>query len=596
MAKNTKAQTTLKFIGGVNKDRIGGNCSVIEHTDSKGKTDIVMVDLGSMFTPYETGFVAAFPNVDEYFDRTDPVTKEEFKASKPVKSMLITHAHEDHIGALVNYVRMGYKLPPIKTSGFTRNFIRLAFKQQGIIPPEIEKINANETIKISDNMEIRAVDVSHSIVDSLGFCVATYDNGKPCAAIVNNGDFLTEEEMPVGKSFNKENYIETLKSAKCPIIMCLDSTSTSPNSKERIGFEQAVENTYNTVMKHSNKSIIISPVISRSVQNIAIDVEVARKLGTKICLDGKWLSLVKDTLTLSGYKDFDDVIYKGTLKGYLSDKTINKKYVVCTGAFAQGMENYEYNLGFDDISPIPLAAATKMALDIHPYLKINQDVLVLSRQRIIDEINGKTGPKMLQMMAAQGATVVMSPSGKPVGNFEEVRMQDSGHANATAVRNLMKDVKESVSNVVVIPIHGNPDQCADTKKIMDEIGVETHVVGNKEGIHISDGKISDIEPKCTPLTWFAARQISPNPFSERDVPLDGITEYWEVTEQYEPVCKICEIDNTQKQAPLPREHSANVRYLEKAEGMPTREKIKKRKNKKGMSIVEMTERKKGRRR
>ena len=60
--------------------------------------------------------------------------------------------------------------------------------------------------------------------------------------------------------------------------------------------------------------------------------------------------------------------------------------------------------------------------------------------------------------------------------------------------------------------------------------------------------------------------------------------------------KICEIDNTQKQAPLPREHSANVRYLEKAERMPTREKIKKRKNRKDMSVVEMTERKKGRRR
>ena len=69
MAKTNKAQTTLKFIGGVNKDRIGGNCSVIEHTDKQGNTECVMFDLGSIFTPYETGFVAAFPNVDEYFDR-----------------------------------------------------------------------------------------------------------------------------------------------------------------------------------------------------------------------------------------------------------------------------------------------------------------------------------------------------------------------------------------------------------------------------------------------------------------------------------------------------------------------------------------------
>ena len=126
----TKAQTVLRFIGGVNKDRIGGNCSVVEHTDEQGQTSRVMFDLGSMFTPFESGFVAAYPNVDEYFDRLDPKTGEFYKALKPIDALYITHAHEDHIGALVNYVKMGYILPPLKASGFTRNFIRLAFKRR----------------------------------------------------------------------------------------------------------------------------------------------------------------------------------------------------------------------------------------------------------------------------------------------------------------------------------------------------------------------------------------------------------------------------------------------------------------------------------
>ena len=123
-----KALTKLKFIGGVNKDRIGGNCSVIEHTDEKGETSRIMFDLGSIFTPQESGFIAAYPNVDEYFDRIDPKGGVLLKASKPVNMLFLTHAHEDHIGALINYTKMGYVLPPMKAGGFTRNFIRLAMQ------------------------------------------------------------------------------------------------------------------------------------------------------------------------------------------------------------------------------------------------------------------------------------------------------------------------------------------------------------------------------------------------------------------------------------------------------------------------------------
>lgn len=119
-----EAGTKVEFVGGVNRDRIGGNCMVIGHTNEKGETVRAMFDLGSLFTPYESGFTAAYPDVSDYFDRTDPDSGQVTKAIKPTAVLCLTHAHEDHIGALMNYIRMGYELPPIKASGFTRSLIR----------------------------------------------------------------------------------------------------------------------------------------------------------------------------------------------------------------------------------------------------------------------------------------------------------------------------------------------------------------------------------------------------------------------------------------------------------------------------------------
>lgn len=569
-----KPQTLLKFIGGVNKDRIGGNCSVIEHTDGQGKTTRVMFDLGSMFTPAESGFVAAYPNVDEYFDRIDLKTKEEIKALKPVEALFLTHAHEDHVGALINYVKMGYKLPPIKAGGFTRNFIRLAFAKEGMSVPEIDKIKAGDIIKFGDSVEVEAVDVSHSIVDSIGFHTLTYVDGKPYAAVMNNGDFLTEENMPVGNSFNAEQYLDVFKRKSAPTnIVCLDSTSTTPSSKERIGFEQAVDNTYQVVKDNLDRNLIISPVISRSVQNIAIDVETARKLGTKIFLDGKWLQTVRDAMMLTGYKDFDDVLYKGNIQGYLSDKKIYPKYIVCTGAFAQGLEDYQNNVGMTAYSPIAMSSAVKMALDLHPYVKIGRNTLVLARQRIINEINGNSGPKMLQLMAAQGAEVVVTPGEKKVGGFREVRMQDSGHANAKAMEKLMSDVKKVVPDIIAIPIHGNPEQCENTKKIMDKVGVKTHITENNESLILGNGRVENVPDKITPMSWYALKLVMPDPYGNKDVPLDGMTEFWEVTENYEPIHKLAEISNAPKSAPRAKYSLCN--NIEDAENLPYREKMRK---------------------
>lgn len=540
-AKLVEPGTKVEFIGGVNKDRIGGNCSIIEHTNEKRETVRAMFDLGSIFTPYESGFTAAYPDVSDYFDRTDPETGKETKAVKPVAVLCLTHAHEDHIGALMNYKRMGYELPPIKASGFTRSLIRKAFLQLGVQPPFIEKINEGDKILIGKDMEIEPFIVSHSVVDALGFHTLTKLNGEPHAGVINNGDFLVEENMPVGKSFEFEKYTDLLK-RKLTTNIQIDSTSTIPHGKDRIGFEQAVQNTMQVIEENPDRKLIISPVISRSIENIAIDIEVARKLKTKVYLEGKWLQLVKQAMTDSGHQDFDDVVYKGSLEDYMNDEAVKRKYIVCTGAFAQGLEEYNHNRG--DLANIPMAAATKMALDLHPSLRIGKNTLVIGRQRIIDEINGQTGPQMYQLMAAKGVKVVITPCGKKIGDFQQVQMQDSGHINARALYSLVDVIKQYAPNVIYTPIHGNPQQCGNTKQIIEQRGGKVALAENLEVMKVGRNMAINEPQPYRPLTWIAVKSIFQNPLKPNpNIPAEGMTEFWKIDENYTPIEKICEIEN-----------------------------------------------------
>ena len=531
--KNTP-DTKIEFLGGVNEDRIGGNASVIEHTNEKGETARVMFDLGAMFAPYESGFESAYPNADEYFDRVNPENNKETKARKPVDALFITHAHEDHIGALVNYAKMGYQLPTIKTSRFTKNLISIVFTQNGVKAPKLETIKPGDNIAIGDDMVIEPFVVSHSTLESMGFHTLTFVDGKPHAGILNFGDVLTDENMPIGAAYKSENVADLLK-RKLTTTVLVDSTSVVPNGKPRLGFDKAVENTVQVIKQNPDRNVIISPVISRSFQNIAVDIEAARQVGAKVCFDGAWLKLVYQAMQLSGYNDFDDVIYKGDLKKFQEDVKVGKKYVVCTGAFAQGLQEYNNNQGHIGINNIPMASATKMALGLHRDFKLSKNCLIVARQRIIDEINGQTGPEMLQKMAAQGAKVVMSPGMRKVANFEEVQMQDSGHMNAEAFGKLVDFIAQYAPKATYVPIHGNPQQCENVAEVARQHKAKVVLTANQEQLSVAEGK-TEATVDERPFTWIALKKVYPNPLKPNDaIPPEGKEEFWIVDENYQPI-------------------------------------------------------------
>lgn len=539
--KSSKTASFLEIIGGVNIDKIGGNSSIIEHVDETGKTTRIMTDLGRMFPPYTTDFEMALPDVMEYFDRLDPQTDEYTKALKPVDALFITHAHEDHIGALIDYTKMGYKLPPIYGSRYTCNRIRVAFNNEGMPSPStMTHVKHREEIKIGDHMTVEAQTVSHSIIGAMGYMTQIKEDNKPEINLINNGDFFVEEDMPIGDSYSREDFIDLIK-RKSPTYFLVDSTSISSTSKKRIGFKQALANRIEVIERNPDCNVIVSPVISNSNPNISLDADAARHLGTKICLDGKGLTLMYKAMQMSGYKDFDDVIYKGKIGKYMTDKNIKKKYIVNTGGLSQGLREYKNNQALGQI--IPLSSAVKMALGLHSDVTVNKDMLLMACQGIINDINGDTGPEMLQLFASQGAKVVMTPRDKKVANFEEVQMQDTGHILPDELFEVLSDIKQYAPNCRIIPIHGNRDQCAAVEALALKAGLKTHITENTDYINLETDRDQPAKKKQV-FNWIGIKALYRDPLHPDDsIPPQGKREYWRIDEYFQELEKIGEADN-----------------------------------------------------
>ena len=303
MAK-TNHGTKVEFLGGNNEHRIGASSILLEHSEKNKPTARILIDNGAMFPPDWVGYDSAIPDMRDYFD--NPYGS----ASKPVDAMFITHCHEDHIGGLVFLAAAKFKLPKIYTSEFTANFIKQQMKNNNVpeeFIPEIEVVRQGERVDIGNNMQVSPFNISHSTASALGFHVGTTIDGKDNAGLVFTGDYHLDK-VPFGQGFDEDLYKKFI-SDKFISHIFIDSTSASADLVDENGerqipdFNQAVENTLREVQKHKDKQIF-SPVIARSVQNLAIDIRVAALTGRTVLIGSRGLrDAAKDLISIVQNKD-----------------------------------------------------------------------------------------------------------------------------------------------------------------------------------------------------------------------------------------------------------------------------------------------------
>lgn len=435
--KREKAATSVRFdenakvriipLGGLNE--IGKNMTAIECGD-----DIVVIDCGLAFPDEET------PGVDLIIP---DVTYLEANASR-VRGIVLTHGHEDHIGAIpyvlrnINPVIYGTKL----TVGIVRN--KLKEFSLGVTPKLVE-VKAGDTIALG-GMTVEFIHVNHSIADACALAIRT-----PAGTIVHSGDFKLDLTPIDGEIMDITRLGEIGKEGVL-LLMCESTNAERPGStpsERKVG--SSLEYIFAT---HKSERIVIA-TFSSNVHRVQQIIDAAARHGRKVAVTGRsMLNIVGAAVELG---------YMHVPKGVLIDISEIKKYtpekltIVTTGSQGE-----------------PMSALYRMAFGEHREVQLCvNDVVVISSSAIPG--NEKLVGRIINELCKLGVEVIHDAS---------VEVHVSGHACQEELKLLQALIKPKY----FMPVHGEYKHLAANRDLAVSMGIDPR------NIFISDiGNVLEID-------------------------------------------------------------------------------------------------------
>ena len=410
-------------LGGL--EQIGMNMTAFEYEDS-----IIVVDCG-----------LAFPSDDMLgIDLVIPdVTYLKNNISK-VKGFVITHGHEDHIGALP-YVLKDIPAPVYGT--------KLTI---GLIDNKLKEHNMTKTIKRkvvkhgqSINLgcfRIEFVKTNHSIADASALAIFT-----PAGIILHTGDFKIDYTPVFGEPADLQRFAELGK--KGVLALMCDSTNAI-----RPGFtmsERTVGRTFDSIFaEHKNNRILVATFAS-NVDRVQQIINSAYKYGRKVVVEGRSMVNVIGTASELGYINIPEgtLIDIEHLKNYKKEDTV----LITTGSQGESM-----------------AALSRMAASLHKKVSIMPgDVVILSSTPIPG--NEKAVSKVINELSMKGAEVI----------FQDTHV--SGHACQEEIKLMYSLIRAKYA----IPVHGEYRHLMAQKGLAESMGIPKENV-----IIMSSGDVVEI--------------------------------------------------------------------------------------------------------
>jgi ribonuclease J len=393
------------------------NCLLVETDASR-----VVIDCGVLFPAGEAALGVEIVTPDFAHLRT---------SGPAVEAILLTHAHEDHVGALP-YLLREHPDASIFGTRFTLAVVKEKLAEHGISPRLVE-LSTRSSVRVG-GMDVEAVQVTHSVPDAVGYALRT-----PAGVVVHTGDFKVDWSPPDGRLLDVRRFAELGDEG----VACLLSDSTNAErggtsiSESRVG--EAMARIFGAPYARGR---IVVAMFGSNIHRVQTVVRAAVEHGRKVCLLGRSMQQnVRLALDMGYLRCPPDLFVDPEAADHFAPRELA---VLCTGA--QGESR---------------SALSRLALGEHPTVKLERNDLVIFSSRPIPG-NERDVANLLDHLLRRGCNVLSTTTGSAE------LIHTTGHACQDEQRMIIDLVRPRS----FVPVHGEFHMLAAHARTAEAAGVD----------------------------------------------------------------------------------------------------------------------------
>ncbi len=381
-------------LGGLGE--FGMNCMAIRWGD-----DIIVIDAGLMFPEAELlGVDIVVPDITYLIENR-----------AHVRAIVLTHGHEDHIGALPWF--LSELNVPVYGTEFTLAYVEGKLEEHGQLDDAVlNEIRPGERFKVGP-FTINPIQVTHSLVDCVALAIHT-----PLGTLIHTGDFKVDPTPTDNRLFDLHSFAEYGKEG----VLALFQDSTNVERRGYTPSERAVRARFQEIFSRAERRLFIS-CFSSSIHRIKLTMEQAFENGRKVCLVGRSMMESAEIAQDLGYIDAPEglLIHPAQIRDFPPEKVC----VLISGTQGE-----------------PMSALSRAAVDNHKHARIQPGDTVVLSSRIIPG-NEKAIFRVVDHLFRRDAHVIYDDGSSPPVHV-------SGHASQEELKLIINLVKPQY----FIPIHG----------------------------------------------------------------------------------------------------------------------------------------------
>ncbi len=435
-SNNPKNNKIIKVIplGGLLE--IGKNLTVFEYED-----DVVILDCGM-----------AFPDDDMLgVDIVIPDITYLHKVADKIRGIVLTHGHEDHIGALP-YVLKEFNVPVYGTR-LTLGILKHKLKEHGILKStKLNTVEAGQTVKLGE-FKAEFIHTNHSIADAVAIALHT-----PAGVILHTGDFKIDPTPIDGGMIDLARIGELGNQG----VLALFSDSTNADRPGYTMSESSVGKTFDSLFERGVDKRIIVATFASNVHRVQQIINAAEKYGRKVAVSGRSMVNVITAAIELGYVN----ISKNTLIDIDEIGRYPKEKLVVVTTGSQGE---------------PMSALTRIAFSVHRKINIEPtDMVIISASPIPG--NEKAVSNVVNEILKHGAEVIHEK-------------QDNIHVSGHACQQELKIILSLAKPKFFVPVHGEFRHLSYHRDMALQCGME-----NKDIFLMENGKVLELSKDKAKIT------------------------------------------------------------------------------------------------